>query len=99
MGDARASPISLVIKGVYPPGVSPIKEWPFMADLSEYSFEMLQERDAFILYRARQPGDAVPILTLTPVPGLQTPANLGRLDHELLLANELDPARAVRALA
>jgi predicted ATPase/signal transduction histidine kinase len=70
-----------------------------VTDLSGYSFEMLQERDAFILYRARQSRDSVPILALTPVPGLQTPANLGRLEHELMLANELDPARAVRALA
>jgi serine/threonine protein kinase len=98
MGDARASPISLMIKEVYPAGVSPIKKWPFMTDLSDYSFQMLQEGDAFTPYRARQRGDSVSILTPTPIPGLQTPTILERLNHKLLFANELDPARAVRAL-
>jgi PAS domain S-box-containing protein len=69
-----------------------------VTDLSGYVLETLREGQVFALYRGWQPGNAVPILVRAPVPTQHTPANLGRLEHEYSLADELDPAWAVRPL-
>ncbi|HEY2113041.1 MAG TPA: hypothetical protein VGH25_15100, partial [Dongiaceae bacterium] len=70
-----------------------------MTELSGYLLETLREGHVFALYRGRQPGNAAPILLLAPVSAHQTPSALGQLEHELALAQELDPAWAARPLA
>jgi len=68
--------------------------------LSEYSLERLRDDGEFILYRghANEPGPPS-VLLITPAstrPSLET---LRKINHEYSLANELDPAWAVRPLA
>ncbi|MDB5408700.1 MAG: protein kinase [Rhodospirillales bacterium] len=70
-----------------------------MTELSGYILESLQNGSEFALYRGRQPGNAVPILVVAPAAAQQTPANRGRLEHELSLADKLDSAWAVRPVA
>jgi len=70
-----------------------------VTELSGYVLETLREGRVFALYRGRQPGNAVPILLLAPVAAQQTASALGQLEHELALAQELDPAWAARPLA
>ena len=70
-----------------------------VTELSGYLLETLREGRVFALYRGRQPGNAVPILLLAPVSAQQTASALGQLEHELALAQELDPAWAARPLA
>ena len=72
---------------------------PCVTELSGYVLETLREGRVFALYRGRQPGNAVPILLLAPVSAHQTPSAFGQLEHELALAQELDPAWAARPLA
>jgi serine/threonine protein kinase len=72
---------------------------PCVAELSGYVLETLREGRVFALYRARQPGNAVPILLLAPVSAHQTPSAFGQLEHELALAQDLDSAWAARPLA
>ena len=70
-----------------------------MTELSGYVLETLWEGSEFGLYRGRQPGNAVPVLLRAPVSVQQTSANLRWLEHAYSLADELDPAWAVRPLA
>ena len=72
---------------------------PCVTELSGYVLETLREGRVFTLYRGRQPGKAVPVLLLAPVPAQQTPSTLGQLEHEFALAQELDPAWAARPRA
>jgi hypothetical protein len=72
---------------------------PCVTELSGYVLETLREGRVFTLYRGRQPGKAVPILLLAPVPAQQAPSTLGQLEHEFALAQELEPAWAARPRA
>jgi PAS domain S-box-containing protein len=70
-----------------------------MMELSGYTLEILRDGGEFALYRARTHDDPVSLLVLAPVADRPTPASLHRLDHELALAPDLDPAWAVRPRA
>ena len=59
----------------------------------------LREAADFILYRGRQHGDRSPILAVAPATKHPSPQGLRRLEHEYLLASELDSAWAAKPLA
>ena len=61
--------------------------------------ETLREGAEFTLYRGRQHGNPVPLLAVAPAAELPSPQSLRRLEHEYLLAADLDPAWAARPLA
>src|ERR1700757_3001528 len=64
-----------------------------------YVLVPLREAADFILYRGRQHGDPTPILAVAPARRHPSPQSLRRLEHEYLLASELDPAWAAKPLA
>jgi PAS domain S-box-containing protein len=64
-----------------------------------YVLVPLREAADFILYRGRQHGDPSPILAVAPATKHPSPQSLRRLEHEYLLASELDPAWAAKPLA
>src|SRR5712672_2556030 len=68
-----------------------------MMDLTGYELETLRDSGEFVLSRARQLGNAVPVLVL--VAERPTSTSLNRLEHEYALAAELDPKWAARPLA
>jgi predicted ATPase/signal transduction histidine kinase/GAF domain-containing protein len=68
----------------------------FIMDLTGYELEPLREDGEFVLYRARQPGNPVPVLAR--VAG-RAPRSITRLEHEYALAAVLDPSWAARPLA
>jgi predicted ATPase/signal transduction histidine kinase len=68
-----------------------------VTDLVGYALETLRVGSEYNLYRGRHAGGgAAPILVLGPAAAQQSPANLGRLEHEYALAIQLDPEWAVR---
>src|SRR3954469_9980442 len=70
-----------------------------MAEDSAYKLEPLREEADFTLYRGREFGNPMPILTLAVAghdPSLQS---LRRLEHEWSLASELDSAWAAQPLS
>src|SRR5580704_99905 len=68
-----------------------------MMDLTGYELETLRDGGEFVLSRARQPGNPVPVLVLVAErPGA---ASLKRLEHEYALAADLDPEWVARPLA
>ncbi len=70
-----------------------------ISDPPGYVLVPLREAADFILYRGRQHGDPSPILALAPTTEHPPPQSLRRLEHEYLLASELDPAWAAKPLA
>src|SRR5246127_1531712 len=66
---------------------------------SGYVLGPLREAADFILYRGRQHGDPSSILAVAPATKHPLPQSLRRLEHEYLLASELDPAWAAKPLA
>src|SRR5712671_1475728 len=68
-----------------------------MMDLTGYELETLRDSGEFVLSRARQLGNAVPVLVL--VAERPASASLKRLEHEYALAADLDPNWAARPLA
>jgi predicted ATPase/transcriptional regulator with AAA-type ATPase domain len=70
-----------------------------MAAASEYELESIRESAEFTLYRARQRGNAMPLLAVAPTAEQPSPQSLRRLEHEYSLAAELEPAWAARPLA
>src|SRR6266852_2225137 len=68
-----------------------------MMDLTGYELETLRDSGEFVLSRARQLGNAVPVLVL--VAERPTSSSLKRLEHEYALAADLDPKWAARPLA
>src|ERR1700730_14509457 len=66
---------------------------------SGYVLETLREGAEFTLYRGRQHGTPVPPLAVAPAAEQPSPQSLRRLEHEYLLAADLDPAWAARPLA
>jgi len=65
-------------------------------DLTGYELKLLREDAEFALYRARHPGNPVPVLAL--VPGRADARALKRLENEYALAADLDPHWAARPL-
>jgi hypothetical protein len=65
-----------------------------MMDLTGYELEPLHDDGDFSLYRARQPGNPVSVLTL--VAARSAARSVARLEHEYTLADVLDPGWAVR---
>src|SRR6266404_340337 len=68
-----------------------------MMDLAGYELETLRDSGEFVLSRARQLGNPVPVLVL--VAERPASASLKRLEHEYALAGDLDPKWAARPLA
>src|SRR6266852_4831953 len=68
-----------------------------MMDLTGYELETVRDSGEFVLSRARQLGNAVPVLVL--VAERPASASLKRLEHEYALAADLDPKWAARPLA
>src|SRR5258708_13509227 len=66
-------------------------------DLTGYELETLRDSGEFVLYRARQLGNSVPVLVL--VAERPASSSLMRLNHEYALAADLDPKWAARPLA
>src|SRR5271165_6529979 len=70
-----------------------------MAASSEYVLERIRDGAEFTLYRARQGGDASPVLVVAPAAEQPSPRSLQRLEHEYSLAVQLEPAWAAKPLA
>jgi PAS domain S-box-containing protein len=72
---------------------------PSMTASSEFVLEQLREGADFTVYRGRQRGNPTPILAVAPTAERPSPQSLRRLEHEYLLAAELDAAWAAKPLA
>ncbi len=70
-----------------------------MAAASRYLLETIREGPEFMLYRARQRGNDMPLLVVAPTAEQPLPQSLRRLEHEYSLAAELEPAWAAKPLA
>src|SRR5262249_23657913 len=72
-------------------------------DLSQYRLEALRQDGEFILYRGRRQAEAetspASILALSPVMERPASATIKKLEHELSLKDDLDPAWAIRPIA
>src|SRR5260370_15468253 len=68
-----------------------------MMDLTGYELETLRDSGEFVLSRARQLSNPVPVLVL--VAERSAAASLKRLEHEYALAADLDPKWAAQPLA
>ncbi len=64
-----------------------------------YLLVLLQENADFILYRGRESSNSSPVLAVALAGEQESPQGLRRLEHEYLLAADLDPAWAVKPLA
>jgi len=74
-----------------------------MLDLAQYTLEQLRSDGEIVLYRARPgtPSEAsrTSVLLLSPVSEHPSRSSLGRMQHEYLLRDGLDPVYVVRPLA
>ena len=66
---------------------------------SEYVLEPIRTGADFTLCRARQRGNPMPLLVVTPTAEHPLPESLRRLEHEYSLAGELDATWAAKPLA
>ena len=64
-----------------------------------YALEPLREGPDFAVYRGRLRGDPTPVLAVAPAAERPSPRSPRRLEHEYLLAAELDAAWAAKPLA
>jgi serine/threonine protein kinase len=71
---------------------------PLMTEPSEFVLEQLREGADFTVYRGRQRGNPTPVLVVAAAER-PSPQSLRRLEHEYLLAAELDSGWAARPLA
>jgi hypothetical protein len=69
-----------------------------MASASEYVLEPIRNRPEFALCRARQRGNPMPLLMAAPTAERPPPKTMRRLDHEYLLASELEPTWVAKPL-
>jgi PAS domain S-box-containing protein len=69
-----------------------------MAASSDYLLEPIRNRAEFTLYRGRQRGNPMPLLAVAPTTEPPPPQSLRRLEHEHMLAAELDAAWAAKPL-
>jgi PAS domain S-box-containing protein len=67
-----------------------------MAEDSQYELDPLREGPDFTLYRGRERGSQMRILAVAVAAEQPSPQNLRRLEHEYLLATELDGAWAAQ---
>lgn len=74
------------------------KERLSLIDLSDYTFEALREGRDFVLSRGRRRDNSVSILALAPAASHAAPLDVGRLEHEYALMDDLDTSWAVRPL-
>src|SRR5437763_8176099 len=72
---------------------------PSITGRSGYALKPLWESADFTLYRGRQHGNPAPVLVVALAADRPSPQGLKRLEHEYLLAAELDPAWAAKPLA
>jgi serine/threonine protein kinase len=72
---------------------------PSMTEPSEFVLERLRGDADFTVYRGRQRGNPTPVLAVAPAAERPSPRSLRRLEHEYLLAAELDAAWAAKPLA
>jgi PAS domain S-box-containing protein len=70
-----------------------------MTEPSEFVLERLREGADFTVYRGRQSGNPTPLLAVAPADERPSPQSLRRLEHENMLAAELDAAWAAKPLA
>jgi serine/threonine protein kinase len=70
-----------------------------MAASSEYELEAIRESVEFTLYRARQRGNAMPLLAVATTAEQPSLQSLRRLEHEYSLAAELDSTWAAKPIA
>ncbi len=70
-----------------------------MSGASEYVLEPVRASADFTLCRARQRGNPMPLLVVTPTAEHPLPESLRRLEHEYSLAAELDATWAAKPLA
>ncbi len=70
-----------------------------MTEPSEFVLEQLREGADFTVYRGRQRGNPTRVLAVAPAAERPSPRSLQRLEHEYLLATELDAEWAVKPLA
>ena len=70
-----------------------------MSGASEYVLEPVRAGADFTLCRARQRGNPMPLLVVTPTAEHPLPESLRRLEHEYSLAAELDATWAAKPLA
>src|SRR5215467_1641341 len=72
-------------------------------DLSQYRLETLHHDREFVLYRGLSTTEAETsspsILALSPASERPAPATIKKMEHELSLKDELDPAWAIRPIA
>jgi PAS domain S-box-containing protein len=69
-----------------------------MTEPSEFVLEQLREGADFTIYRGRQRGNLMPVLAVASPAERPSPRSLQRLEHEYLLAAELDAAWAAKPL-
>jgi serine/threonine protein kinase len=69
-----------------------------MTDGSGYVLETLREGGEFTLYRGRQDGNPLPVLAVALTAEQPSPQSLRQLEHEYLVAAELESAWAARPL-
>jgi predicted ATPase/signal transduction histidine kinase len=72
---------------------------PSMTEPSEFVLEQLRGCADFTVYRGRQRANPTPVLAVAPAAERPSPRSLRRLEHEYLLAAELDTAWAAKPLA
>src|SRR3984885_3314825 len=89
----RAAPSSISRYPLTLPGKSMT-----MTGRSEYVLEPLREDADFTIYRGRRRGNPSAILAIALRAEQPSPQSLRRLEHEYLLATELDPAWAAKPL-
>jgi PAS domain S-box-containing protein len=70
-----------------------------MTDASRYLLETIRDGPEFMLYRARQRGNDMPLLVVAPTAERPLPQSLRRLEHEYSLAAELDTSWAAKPIA
>src|SRR5260370_5515044 len=95
-GSQRLSDSQAAQKRAKSPQDGGCRQMAFVMDLTGYELEPLRDDGEFVLYRARQPGNPVPVLAR--VAG-RAPRSITRLEHEYALAAVLDPSWAARPLA
>jgi PAS domain S-box-containing protein len=75
----------------------PTQEWPFMADLSEYALEILQEGRDFVMYRGRHKDGPVSVLMVVQQQALAFARELAQSGHAIdSLIERLILIRALR---
>src|SRR5580693_7654527 len=70
-----------------------------MAAPSEYELQPIRDGAEFMLYRARQRGNDMPLLVVAPTAERPLPQSLRRLEHEYSLAAELESTWAAKPIA